>query len=72
MPHDRAPSAGSAFAGWQIWRSDAGRYWATRLDAFSGAAEQAGAARTVDGDSLTQVCRMIAEQEAMAELAVAS
>jgi hypothetical protein len=55
--------------GWRVWRSDAGRYWATRMHAFSRAAEHAGAARTVDGDTLPEVCRVIAEQESTAVLA---
>jgi hypothetical protein len=58
--------------GWRVWRSDAGRYWATRMDAFSRAAERAGAARTVDGDTLPTLCRSIAEQESTAALAAAS
>jgi hypothetical protein len=69
MAHDRALAAGTAFAGWRIWSSDAGRYWATRMHAFSRAAEHAGAARTVDGDSLPALCRSIAEQESTADLA---
>jgi hypothetical protein len=60
-----------AAEGWRIWRSDAGRFWATREHRFSRAAEQAGAARTVDGDTWTEVCRSIAEQESTATLTAA-
>lgn len=54
---------------WRIWRSDAGRWWASRCRPFSAAAEQAGAYRTVDGDELSEICRAIAEQESLADLA---
>ncbi|GAA4205798.1 MULTISPECIES: hypothetical protein [Microbispora] len=51
--------------------SDRGRFWATRERPFSPAAEAAGAARTVDGDDLTELCRVIAEQESLADIASA-
>jgi hypothetical protein len=41
MAHDRALTTATAFAGWRIWRSDAGRYWATRAQPFGRAAERA-------------------------------
>ncbi|GAA4188115.1 hypothetical protein [Microbispora amethystogenes] len=47
--------------------SDVGRLWASRERPFPGAAEDAGACRTVDGDDLPELCRAIAEQEAIAE-----
>ncbi|ADG88237.1 hypothetical protein [Thermobispora bispora] len=47
--------------GWRIWRSDAGRWWATRHQPFPKAAEAIGAARTVD-----QLREVIAEQERLA------
>jgi hypothetical protein len=72
MAEVRALGAVTAFAGWRNWRSDVGRYWGTRMHAFSRTAERAGAARTVDGDTLPQLCRSIAEQESVAALAVAS
>ncbi|MBX6381692.1 MAG: hypothetical protein IRZ07_01770 [Microbispora sp.] len=56
-------------SGWRVWRSDAGRWWATRERPFSIAAEEAGAYRTVDGDDLGELCRVIAEQESLADLA---
>ncbi|MEU7912526.1 hypothetical protein [Microbispora bryophytorum] len=54
---------------WRIWRSDAGRWWATRERPFDVAAEEAGAHRTVDGDDLDELRRVIAEQESLADLA---
>jgi len=58
--------------GWRVMTSDRGRLWATRERPFPTAAEEAGAARTVDGDGLTELCRVIAEQESLAALASAS
>jgi hypothetical protein len=54
-------------AGWCVWRSDADRLYATRQRDYSLAERVAGAARTVDADDLLELCRTIAEQEAMAE-----
>jgi hypothetical protein len=68
MTHDRAVAvARPVFAGWRIMRSDAGRWWATRERPFPRAVEDAGAYRTVDADDLVELCRVIAEQEGMAE-----
>ncbi|MEU7887779.1 hypothetical protein AB0B54_19940 [Microbispora bryophytorum] len=47
-------------------RSDAGRLWATRERPFNAAAEKAGAYRTVDGDDLSELCKLIAVQESLA------
>ncbi|WP_262843395.1 hypothetical protein, partial [Sphaerisporangium corydalis] len=55
-------------AGWRVFRSDAGRWWATRERRFDPAAERTGAARTVDGDDQVALCRVIAEQESAAAL----
>jgi hypothetical protein len=68
MAHDSALAAGPVFEGWCIWRSDIGRYWATRARPFSHVAEYAGAARTVDADTLPQLRRSIAEQENTAKV----
>lgn len=55
---------------WSLWRSDRGRWWATRLRPFSLAAEViAQAYRTVDADDLITIARLIAEQEARAAIA---
>ncbi|MEV0594090.1 hypothetical protein [Nonomuraea cavernae] len=70
MTHDRAVAAARpVFAGWRIMRSDAGRLWATREQAFPRAVEDAGAHRTVDADDLVGLCQVIAEQEGIAEQA---
>ncbi|WP_327047316.1 hypothetical protein OG320_05325 [Microbispora sp. NBC_01189] len=57
--------------GWRLWRSDAGRWWATRERRFGRAAEQAGAARCVDADDELALIRAVAEQESIAALAAA-
>ncbi|GII77735.1 hypothetical protein Sru01_27170 [Sphaerisporangium rufum] len=62
-PRDTVP-------GWRIFRSDAGRLWATRQERFGEAAEKLGAARTVDGDDWPQLCGEIAAQESLALLAL--
>jgi hypothetical protein len=48
--------------GWTVFRSDAGRYWATKRR-FGGADEAAGVWRTVDADDPAALTRLIAEQE---------
>jgi hypothetical protein len=52
--------------GWRIWQSDADRLYATRQRDYTLAERVTGAARTVDGDDLVELCRTIAEQESMA------
>ncbi|GAA4232932.1 hypothetical protein FHR32_004375 [Streptosporangium album] len=49
--------------GRRIWRSDQGRWWATRTSPFSRAAERAEAHRTVDADDERTLRELIAEQE---------
>ncbi|MET8142603.1 hypothetical protein ABZU32_20035 [Sphaerisporangium sp. NPDC005288] len=48
--------------GWIVFRSDAGRFWATRLR-FDDAIEAAGVWRTVDADDAATLAALIAEQE---------
>ncbi|GAA1257303.1 hypothetical protein GCM10009677_04590 [Sphaerisporangium rubeum] len=48
--------------GWSVFRSDTGRYWATRRR-FREADEAAGVWRTVDADDPVTLTRLIAEQE---------
>ncbi|MEU9888503.1 hypothetical protein AB0M95_00680 [Sphaerisporangium sp. NPDC051017] len=55
-------------AGWVVFRSDAGRFWATRLR-FDDATEAAGVWRTVDADDATTLTELIAEQEQRARSA---
>lgn len=64
-----APTARPSVAGWRVWRSDTGRYWATRTKPFSHTAEFAGGACTVDEDTLPQLYHSIAKQESTANLA---
>ncbi|MBP2704353.1 hypothetical protein JOL79_11070 [Microbispora sp. RL4-1S] len=52
--------------GWRLWRSDVGRFWATREQRFPPAAEAAGAERTVDADTLDELAQVVAEQDAQA------
>ncbi|WP_206184943.1 hypothetical protein [Thermoactinospora rubra] len=54
---------------WSRWRSDTGRYWATRHRPFSRAAEREGACRTVEADTEAALHRLIREQEQRAMLA---
>ncbi|MFC6084370.1 hypothetical protein [Sphaerisporangium aureirubrum] len=69
MAHPRTRTAAEQPRQWHIFRSDTGRWWATRTEPFSQAQQRAGAARTVDGDDEVTVCRAIAEQESTAALA---
>ncbi|MDH2425815.1 hypothetical protein [Sphaerisporangium sp. TRM90804] len=62
----------AACEGWRLFRSDAGRLWATRAQPYDSAAEEAGAWRTVDADDELALCQAIAEQESIAALAAAS
>jgi hypothetical protein len=55
-----------------MWRSDAGRWWATRARRFDPADEDEGAARTVDADTQLGLARAIAEQESAAAVRLAT
>lgn len=68
MAHPRATSE-DVPAGWRVFQSTAGRWWATRERPFDEAEDQAGAWRTVDGDDEITLARAIAEQESRAALA---
>ncbi|MEO3810581.1 hypothetical protein ABGB17_16395 [Sphaerisporangium sp. B11E5] len=57
-----APLLPPAPPGWTVFRSDTGRYWATRWR-FRDADEAAGVWRTVDADDPATLTRLIAEQE---------
>ncbi|MGC5009647.1 hypothetical protein ACLQ2R_02660 [Streptosporangium sp. DT93] len=52
--------------GWRLILSDAGRLWASREEPFSEAACDAGADRTVDGDSLEELRAATDRQETFA------
>lgn len=70
MPHDMANVPPAGIPGWRFWRSDAGRFWATRDRPFTVPQMRAGAERTVDADDLGQLLETVAAQEARAEQAV--
>jgi hypothetical protein len=50
------------FPGWQVWRSDAGRWYATRSGDLSDAELQAGCAMTVAADDPAGLRGLLAEQ----------
>ncbi|MET7460308.1 hypothetical protein [Nonomuraea sp. NPDC005501] len=51
------------FSQWTIWRSDAGRWWATRHQPLSDAQRDAGCAMTIDADDPDDLRERIREQE---------
>ncbi len=69
MTHPRALDTPDLPEHWRVFRSDTGRFWASRTARFTVVQEQAGAARTVDGDDELALARAIAEQESRATLA---
>ena len=50
------------FPGWQVWRSDAGRWYATRSGDLTDAQLQAGYAMTVAADDSTGLRRLLVDQ----------
>lgn len=50
------------FPGWQVWRSDAGRWYATRIGDLTDAELQAGCAMTVAADDSEGLRRLLVEQ----------
>ncbi|OLT12784.1 hypothetical protein BJF79_21480 [Actinomadura sp. CNU-125] len=52
----------SEFPGWQVWRSDAGRWYATRSGDLSDAQLQAGYAMTVAADDSAGLRALLREQ----------
>jgi hypothetical protein len=54
------------FPGWQAWRSDAGRFWATRAGGARSAYPQAEWAETVDGDTPGKLAEALTRQEELA------
>ena len=54
------------FPGWQIWRSDAKRFWATRVGGGRSAYPQAEWAETVDGDTPGKLAEALTRQEELA------
>jgi hypothetical protein len=52
----------SEFPGWLVWRSDAGRWYATRSGDLTDAQLQAGYAMTVAADDATALRELLLEQ----------
>ncbi|MES9542592.1 MULTISPECIES: hypothetical protein [unclassified Actinomadura] len=50
------------FPGWQVWRSDAGRWYATRSGDLTDAQLQAGCAMTVAADDAEGLRRTLLDQ----------
>ena len=51
------------FPEWTIWRSDAGRWWATRHHLLTSAQREAGCAMTIDADDPDGLRGQLREQE---------
>ncbi|GHH70515.1 hypothetical protein GCM10017673_22520 [Streptosporangium violaceochromogenes] len=68
-------TSGGVIPGWRVIRSDAGRFWASRVEPFPRETEwHAPPFRTVDGDTLDELRAEVERQEeaARAVEAVAS
>ncbi|MEU4410805.1 hypothetical protein AB0F88_40395 [Streptosporangium sp. NPDC023963] len=50
------------FTGWTIWRSDTGRWWATRHAPITKAQDNVGCARTVDADTPADLSKLLVDQ----------
>ncbi|GIH70875.1 hypothetical protein Mth01_31280 [Sphaerimonospora thailandensis] len=57
------------FPEWTIWRSDAGRWWATRHRPLSPSQRATGCAMTVDADEPDGLRRQLRDQERRAAAA---
>ncbi|MBB6345697.1 hypothetical protein ACWGH8_09585 [Nonomuraea muscovyensis] len=51
------------FPQWTIWRSDAGRWWATRHHPLSDTQRDAGCAMTIDADDPAALREQLRDQE---------
>ncbi|MDX6738968.1 hypothetical protein [Actinocorallia sp. A-T 12471] len=54
----------AAYPGWQVWRSDAGRWYATRTGDLTDAQLQAGLAMTLASDDEPGLRALLADQAA--------
>ncbi|MGW4421647.1 hypothetical protein [Streptosporangium sp. NPDC004631] len=64
MQHPEPPPTGPAIPGWRVIRSDAGRFWASRVEPFPCETEwYAPPFRTVDGDTFEQLRAEVERQE---------
>ncbi|MCT9934142.1 hypothetical protein N5079_28450 [Planotetraspora sp. A-T 1434] len=55
-----------AFPGWSIWRSSAGRLWATRNCRLTNEDYNRGLCQTIDGDDVGQLAAELRRQAALA------
>ncbi|GAA3448167.1 hypothetical protein [Planomonospora venezuelensis] len=56
----------AAFPGWCIWRSSAGRLWATRTGRHLTDAElDRGLCRTIDADDVPELAQHLRDQEGL-------
>ncbi|GAB3130185.1 hypothetical protein [Microbispora hainanensis] len=55
-----------AFPGWSIWRSSAGRLWATRNGRLTNEDYNRGLCQTIDGDDVGQLAEELRRQAALA------
>ncbi|WP_079315008.1 hypothetical protein [Microbispora sp. GKU 823] len=55
-----------AFPGWSIWRSSAGRLWATRNGRLTNEDYNRGLCQTIDGDDVAQLAQELRRQAALA------
>ncbi|MEU7939491.1 hypothetical protein [Microbispora bryophytorum] len=54
-----------AFPGWSIWRSSAGRLWATRNGRLTNEDYNRGLCQTIDGDDVGQLAEELHRQAAL-------
>ncbi|MFI7034898.1 hypothetical protein ACIBK1_39855 [Microbispora rosea] len=57
-----------AFPGWSIWRSSAGRLWATRNGRLTNEDYNRGLCQTIDGDDVGQLAEELRRQAALADV----
>lgn len=68
MNDARPAQPDEAIPGWRVIRSDAGRFWASRVEPFPQETEwYAPPFRTVDGDTFERLRAEVAAQEEAAE-----
>jgi hypothetical protein len=57
----------AAFPEWTIWRSSAGRLWATRNKRLTNVEIDHGLSHTIDGDDASRLVERLREQERLAQ-----
>ncbi|MFF5248267.1 hypothetical protein ACFY3V_28605 [Streptosporangium sp. NPDC000095] len=66
MDDDKSTPREPVISGWRVILSDKGRLWASRVVPFTDAEFDAGAARTVDADTLDELREEVERQEGAA------